>query len=248
MDWKNSADKFLEKKKSDLSFCKFFHNTLDFDKKNSSEKWKALSQNLKKWNEKYLFQYETISLYSPVMWTLNISINCFHISENEAHIEDWLHWAYFSAYINDCVSDGFILRIEENRLNALEFFMKTQEDALEFDAEQFLVKFDREYFWENYIWIDAQTFLTELAQKRERSYQRLIASEKERKEYIQNMLPEYEKYKKYEALFQNGKRNKSTLEIAEINPQGTKDLFDDSMWYLVKMENQVYLFSLWDYA
>ena len=248
MDWKSSADKFLEKKKSDLSFCEFFHNTLGFDKKDSADKWKALSQNLKKWNKKYLLQYETISLYSPVVWTLNISINCFCIPENEAHIEDWLHWTCFSAYINDCVSDGLILRIKENRLNALEFFMKTQEEVLGFDAEQFLVKFDREYFFENYIWIDTETFLMELAQKRKRSYQRLIANEKERKEYIQNMLPEYEKYQKYEALFQNSRQNKTVLEIAEINPRRMEDLFDDCMWYLVKMENQVYIFSLWDYA
>lgn len=74
-----------------------------------------------------------------------------------------------------------------------------------------------------------------------------LESTEEQKKCLQDWISnQYEKYKKYEALFQNGSQNK-TLEVAEINPQGMGDLCNDSMWYLVKMENQVYLFSLVDY-
>ena len=107
-------------------------------------------------------------------------------------------------------------------------------------------------FKNDYIWIDTETFLQELAQKRESSYQEMMKDflettkihESDLQKYL---LPAYEKYKKYETVFQNAKQNKTILEIAEINPHGMKNLVNDTMWYLVKMENQVYIFTLSDY-
>lgn len=75
MNWINNLDNFLQK--NSLSFYQYLYRTLDFDKKDNTNKWKSLTQNLKEWNKNYLNQYENISFRSPILWNLNITINIF---------------------------------------------------------------------------------------------------------------------------------------------------------------------------
>lgn len=56
----------------------------------------------------------------------------------------------------------------------------------------------------------------------------------------------YRKYEKYETIM--GNVDEAVLEIAEINPQKMNNLYDDCMWYLVRAEDQMYIFYFEDYA
>ncbi|MDE7308908.1 MAG: hypothetical protein K2N61_09670 [Lachnospiraceae bacterium] len=251
MDWKVSVDKFLKKGNS-TAFYEFFYNTLGFHQKDKAGQWRALGEHLKKWNKKHSLQSEQIVLYSPELWyTLNIDVSSFCISENETCIEDCLYWAFLSDHMNSCITDSLILRMEENKKNSIDFFIKNEED-IGLDVKHFIRTCPVNIFKNDYIWIDTETFLQELAQKRESSYQKMmkdfLESTKIHESDLQKyFLPAYEKYKKYETVFQNAKQNKTVLEITEINPHGMKNLVNDTMWYLVKMENQVYIFTLRDY-
>lgn len=251
MDWKVSVDKFLKKENS-AAFYEFFYNTLGFHQKDKAGQWRALGEHLKKWNKKHSLQSERIELYSPALYyTLNIEISCFCVPENEPYNEYCLYWALLSDHMNACIAMDLMLRMEENKKNPIDFFIKTEED-IGLDAKHFIRTCHVNIFKNDYIWIDTETFLQELAQKRESSYQEMMKDflettkihESDLQKYL---LPAYEKYKKYETVFQNAKQNKTILEIAEINPHGMKNLVNDTMWYLVKMENQVYIFTLSDY-
>lgn len=251
MDWKVSVDKFFKEGNS-AAFYKFFYDTFGFHQKDKTVQWKALAEHLKKWNKKHSFQSERIELYSPELYyTLNITISCLCIPENEPYNEYCLYWALLSDHMNHCIEMDLMLRMEENKKNSIDFFIKTEAD-IGLDATHFLNMADSNIFKNSYIWIDAETFLQELARKRETSYQKMMGdfseTNKIHKSDLQKyLLPAYEKYKTYETIFQNGRQNKTLLEIAEINPHGMKNLVNESMWYFVKMENQVYLLSLRDY-
>ena len=247
MNWINNLDDFLQK--NSLSFYQYLYRALDFDKKNSTNKWKSLTQNLKEWNKKYLNQYENISLRSPVLWSLNVTINSFHFSENVYNNEDWLYWMFLSFYTNYCVLNELILRENKNKFNPQEFILKSEEN-IGIEAEDFLNNSFLEYlFKKDYAWIDKDIFLQELAKKRENSYKRLIYGlSNNKKEQEISSLPMYKKYEKYENLFQNIDDNKTEFEVVEINPQGMNNLFDDCMCYLVKAEDQVYILYFEDYA
>lgn len=251
MDWKISVDKFFKEGNS-TAFYEFFYHTLGFHQKDKAGQWRALAEHLKKWNRKHSFQFERMELYSPeLFYTLNIRISCFCIPENETYNEYCLYWALLSDHMNLCITMDLMLRMEENKKNPIDFFVKTQED-IGFDAAHFLNMADSNIFKNSYIWIDTETFLQELAQKRESSYQKMMKDFSEttkihKSDLQKYLLPAYEKYKKYEAIFQNGRQNKIVLEVAEINPHGMENLINDCMWYFVKMENQVYLLTLSDY-
>lgn len=244
MNWKNKIEYFLQERKVSKTFYQFFYNTLNFINKDKYIRWINLSQSLKEWNEKYLCQYENISLVSPVTWTLNISISIFNIPE--ADIENWIYWACFSSYINHCISNELILRMEENILDQQKFFFENKIN-LESDIEQFLTEYDTDYLFErDYIWIDKKIFLQELAYKRECSYKKLIAQTNKEDQYIKDRLSMYRKYEKYEKII--GNVDEAVLEIVEINPQRLNNLHDDCMWYLVRAEDQMYIFYFEDYT
>ena len=247
MNWINNLDDFLLK--NSLSFYQYLYRTLDFDKKDKTNKWKSLTQNLKEWNKKYLNQYENISLRSPVLWNLNITINSFYFSESAYNNEDWLYWMFLSFYTNYCVLNELILREDKNKFNPQEFILKSKEN-IEIEAEDFLNNSYLEYlFKKDHAWIDKKIFLQELAQKRENSYKRLIYGlSNNKKEQEISSLSMYKKYEKYENLFQGIDADKTEFEVVEINPQGMNNLFDDCMCYVVKAEDQVYILYFEDYA
>lgn len=238
MNWTKNVDEFLKEFKISPSFYQYIYHTLEFDKKNEADRWKSLSQNLKEWNNKYLIQYESISLCSPIMWNLNICISKFNILEDTSDIRNWLYWVFFSSYMNYCVSYWLITRENKNKQNPQQYYLKTREnigDTVEIFLNHFFLE---DLLKEKHVWIDKRTFLEELISKKEKSFKRL------QKENAKNSFPMYAKYKEYEELFQSA----DEIDIAEINPQGMKDLFDDCMCYLVKIKNQVYTLYFEDYA
>ena len=100
--------------------------------------------------------------------------------------------------------------------------------------------------------IDKKTFIQELAQKKEKSYKRLIEQSSIHnamdEKYMEDRLPMYRKYEDYEVFFQNIDPDRTELKVTEMNPQGMNDLFDDCMCYLIKTEDRVYVMYFEDYA
>lgn len=251
MEWKRQVDSFFEKAKSSLSFDAFFHERLELDSKDFAQQWEILSQHLGKWNDEYLVHYEKISLYSPVAWTLGLVVNCFHAPKNKSLIENWLYWAFLSADVNDSVLNGLNLKIEENRRNPQQFFLKSQA-SLGWEVGQILKMQDLYYLLEqDYVWIDNKTFLQEFAQKRKRSYQRFLGncqnSSNTEDSYASHMLLMYERYQEYEHLFRNAMADGTDFGVAALNPQGMGDLEDDCMWYFLRTDDFVYLLCFGDY-
>lgn len=251
MDWKDQVDSFFEKVRTSLPFDRFFREQLELGSKDCMQQWEILSQHLGKWNNEYLVNNEKISLYSPVAWTLGLDINCFHASKSECSIDEWLYWAFLSADVNYSVLNGLNLRIEENRRNPLEFYMKSQA-GLGWEVRQLLEQQDLYYLLEqNYVWLDNKTFLQEFAQKRKRSYQRFsqnqLDSANAENSYASHMLLMYERYQDYENLFRNAMAGGTEFGVVALNPQGMDDLADDCMWYFFRTDDFVYLLCFEDY-
>lgn len=256
MNWKSDAEKFLKKQQNPLSHHEFCQRALGPAQGDGHTEWELLSGRLDNWNETYLLQYEDMILISPIMWNLELYISSFRVPQPGTDIEDWLYWAFFSAYANCSVLSGLSLRNRKNTASPWKYFLKTQE-TLGADARQLLKTFHTEYFYgKTHTWIDNEEFLLELGQKRERSYKRLIAhyqrlaaeSPDTGETYLSSRLPAYRKYEAYEELFQKHAAVGHTLEIAEINPHGMDDLLDDNMCYLIKAEDIIYILFLEDYA
>lgn len=151
MNWNTHINEFIQKAKVSKSFYYFLYNILDFGNKSDSDRWRSFSQNLTRWNNKYLDYYEKIVLYSPVMWNLNITVNVFHILEysrleNEHWTENWLYWIFLSSYMNYYVLNNMVVREKENRIYPWEYFLKASEN-MSTNIETFLCNFDLEYLF-----------------------------------------------------------------------------------------------------
>lgn len=257
LDWITQINVFIQKVKSSLPFYHFLYDTLDFSNKSDSDRWRSFSQSLTGWNDKYLDNYEKIILYSPVMWNLNATVNTYRISDyinldNKYCVENWLYWVFLSSYMNYYVLNNLIVRKKENQICPWEYFLNANENT-GMKVEEFLCNSDLESLFEKeYIWIDKKIFIQELAQKREKSYRRLIGQSSVNnamdKEYMAARLSMYRKYEDYEVLFQSIDTDRTELKVMEMNPQGMNDLFDDCMCYFVKTEDRVYTLYFEDYS
>ena len=257
MNWNAQMNYFIQKVKTSLPFYQFLCRTLDFDHKSDSHRWGSFSQSLTEWNNKYLDCYEKITLYSPVIWNLNVVINVFRIpecgySENRHCIENWLYWTFLSSYMNYFVLNNLIVRRKENQIYPWEYFLKAKENTGA-KIENFLCGSDLEYLFEKeHIWIDKKTFIQELGQKKEKSYKRLMELSSMNhamdEEYIKNRLIAYERYEYYEAIFRKMNPGSVELNVTEMNPQGMNDLVDDCMCYFIKTEDRGYVLYFEDYA